>query len=268
MICRSNGLVERHIQTVKNTLLKMFAEGKTLWESLAAIRSTRISATLRAPSVLLQGRNLRGNLPFLPSELKPKLVPASVVTTELSARQARATFNQARQFSSRSSALLVGQLVWTYVNNKWIHGAVHSVCPEPQSYIIRLDYGLFFRRTRWAINVDGGVSSASSSVSTPLPVPQQVLSSVPPVRCVSLPHIPVMAPTVIVQQQVVPPGSSATFSPVESAPRAVAESGRHYASVVTKSIQSTVSIRAVSIDGVGAFWYNAKFGVSFGSAAQ
>ncbi len=35
---QSNGLVERHVQTVKKTLLKMFAEGKTLWESLAAIR--------------------------------------------------------------------------------------------------------------------------------------------------------------------------------------------------------------------------------------
>jgi hypothetical protein len=62
---QAKGLEERHIQTVKKTLLKMFEDGKSLWESLAAIRSTSVSATLPAPSVLLQGRNLRGSLPFL-----------------------------------------------------------------------------------------------------------------------------------------------------------------------------------------------------------
>lgn len=115
---QSNGLVKHHVQTVKKTLLKMFAEGETLWESLAAISSTPVSATLPTLSLLLQGRNLRGNLPFLPSELTPKLVLASVVTTELSARQNRATFNHTRPLSSRLSALLVGQLVWAYVTSR------------------------------------------------------------------------------------------------------------------------------------------------------
>jgi hypothetical protein len=47
---QSNGLVERHIQTVKRTLLKMFAEGKSLWEALAAIRSTPVSSSVRSTS--------------------------------------------------------------------------------------------------------------------------------------------------------------------------------------------------------------------------
>ena len=67
---QSNGLVERHIQTVKNVLLKMFSDGKSLWEALAAICSTPVSSLLPyAPSVLLQGRNLRGSLPFISSSL-------------------------------------------------------------------------------------------------------------------------------------------------------------------------------------------------------
>jgi hypothetical protein len=40
---QSNGLVERHIQTLKNVLLKMFSDGKSLWEALDAIRSTPVS---------------------------------------------------------------------------------------------------------------------------------------------------------------------------------------------------------------------------------
>jgi transposase InsO family protein len=39
---QSNGLVDRHIQTVKNMLLKMFSDGKSLWEALAAIRATPV----------------------------------------------------------------------------------------------------------------------------------------------------------------------------------------------------------------------------------
>ena len=80
---QSNGLVERHIQTVKRAILKMFESGKTLWETLAAIRSTPVSNDLPSPAVLLQGRNLRGNLPFLPDRLTPQHVPAAFVQAQL-----------------------------------------------------------------------------------------------------------------------------------------------------------------------------------------
>ena len=80
---QSNGLVERHIQTVKRAILKMFESGKTLWETLAAIRSTPVSNDLPSPAVLLQGRHLRGNLPFLPDRLTPQHVPAAFVQAQL-----------------------------------------------------------------------------------------------------------------------------------------------------------------------------------------
>jgi hypothetical protein len=149
---QSNGLVERHIQTVKNVLLKMFSDGKSLWEALAAIRSTPISRSLPAPSVLLQGRNLRGSLPFV-SSLKSTLVPASVVEEELVRRQQRAAFIQPRSVDICSSALSVGQPVRALIKNKWLPGVVSLVCPEPNSYVVCLNDGRLFRRTRWAINV-------------------------------------------------------------------------------------------------------------------
>ncbi len=150
----------------------MFGDGKTLWESLAAIRSTPVSATLPAPSVLLQGRNLRGSLPFLPSELAPKFVPATVVQRELSARQASAAYGQARSPDARMSALQVGQRVRALIKDRWLSGAVRSVCSEPQSYVIQLDDGRLFRRTRWAVNTDrsspfGGVTVASQKPVQP-----------------------------------------------------------------------------------------------------
>ena len=124
---QSNGLAERHIQTVKRTLLKMFEDGKSLWESLAAVRSTPVSSNLPEPSVLLQGRNLRGSLPFLPAELSPKFVPSTFVRKELAARQSQAAFSQPHSPSTRTSALLVGKRVRAFLKGRWLHGVIHSV---------------------------------------------------------------------------------------------------------------------------------------------
>ncbi|KZR99822.1 Uncharacterized protein APZ42_004170, partial [Daphnia magna] len=103
------------------------------------------SSTLPAPSVLLQGRNLRGNLPFLPAELQPKYISSSVVRRELSARQSQAAFFQAGVPNARASSLHIGQPVRALIGRRWLRGKVHSLCTEPQSYVIRLDDGRYFR---------------------------------------------------------------------------------------------------------------------------
>ncbi|EFX61284.1 hypothetical protein DAPPUDRAFT_122336 [Daphnia pulex] len=110
----------------------MFADGKSLWESLAAIRSTPVSPTLPAPR-------------------------------ELSTRQSQAAFVQAASPNTRASSLRIGQPVRALIGRRWLHGKVHSVFPEPQSYVVRLDDGHYFRRTRWAINVDRGTQSQPRS---------------------------------------------------------------------------------------------------------
>ena len=46
-----------------------------------------------------------------------------------------------------------------YVSNKWAPGVVVSMCPEPNSYIVRLADGRLFRRTRSAINIDNSLSA-------------------------------------------------------------------------------------------------------------
>ena len=68
-------------------------------------------------------------------------------------RQQRAAFIQPRSVDVRSSALSVGQPVRALIKNKWLSGVVSVVCPEPNSYVVRLNDGRLFRRTRWAINV-------------------------------------------------------------------------------------------------------------------
>jgi hypothetical protein len=220
---QSYGLVKRHIQTVKRTLLKMFAEGKSQWKALAAIRSTPVSSSLPAPSVLLQGRNLRGVLPFLDASLSPKLVPASFVRQELSRRQQTSAFVQTHPVIFRSSALTVGQRVRALIKGKWQLGVVNVVCPESHSFIVHLTDGRLFRRTRWAINVD--------NVTRPTAVQRTMQPSRP-----KFSRGPVVVPPTQTPALVQPSGSSAVA--VQSA---VTRTSRPVTSVNTPSRQSSVS---------------------------
>lgn len=129
----------------------MFQDGCTLWELLAAVRSTPVSDELPSPSVLLQGRNLRGSLPFLPKNLESR-VPASFVQLQLHARQGVAAFHATRRHDVLSSVLFVGRTVRAHMGSRWLPGVVEAVCKEPNSYSARLVDGRVFRRTRWNIN--------------------------------------------------------------------------------------------------------------------
>ena len=131
----------------------MLQEGSSLWEALASIRSTPATGSLPSPAVLLQGRNLRGSLPFSQSALQPRVVPPAVVKQQLQKQQSSAAFTQARQLDSRSSSLQVGQAVRVRISRRWIPGKVFRVCPQPNSYVIRTLDGRYFRRNRSAINV-------------------------------------------------------------------------------------------------------------------
>ena len=213
---QSNGLVERHIQTVKQTILKMFRDGRTLWESLAAIRSTPVSSELPSPAVLLQGRHLRGNLPFLPRRLTPQFVSAKFVHGQLQRRQTSASFLHGGRPDVRASALIVGQRIRAFISGLWRPGAVQSVCAEPNSYIVRLLDGRVFRRTRRDINIDNSRSAgfgvpqpAASlpslpSLSLPPPIPPAVASHRPAAPPPAQRPVQLTVPVTPVQQQLPP----------------------------------------------------------------
>ena len=176
---KSNGMAERTVQTVKERLLKMFQEGRTLWDALASIRSTPIGGSLPSPAVLLQGRNLRGTLPFSPPALQPRTVKPEVVKQLLQRQQSTAAFNKARSPDVRSSFLRVGQAVRVHItekrSSKWIPGVISAVCQQPNSYVVRTNDGRLFRRNRVAINAvrESVTSTAPASQTVRYPPPLQ-----------------------------------------------------------------------------------------------
>jgi hypothetical protein len=99
--------------------------------------------------------------------LKPQFCPASLVSSVLAARLAKASCDAARSPGARSSYLQVGQSVRTRIERKWLPGIVQMVCKEPESYLVRLSDGRSFRWTCWAINVDRHAGALITSSGGP-----------------------------------------------------------------------------------------------------
>ena len=178
-----NGMAERTVQTVKNAFIKSMEDGKSLQDSLRAIRSTPVGDGLPSPSVLLQARNLRGSLPFLSSALQHRQIQPDRVRECLQQRQAGAAFHQSRACQNPVPTLNIDQRVRVRIGKRWIPGSVTQVCQQPNSYVVHTDDGRDFRRNRRAINIDRSRNSPdqrSQSLSPRRPVQLNTASFVFP----------------------------------------------------------------------------------------
>lgn len=68
----SNGLAERNVQTVKQTMTKMFEDGLSLNDVLRALRTTPIGSGLPSSATLLQERQTRTQLAIDKETFKPQ----------------------------------------------------------------------------------------------------------------------------------------------------------------------------------------------------
>ena len=125
---RSNGFSERSVQTVKNLLVKMLSDGKTLAETLIALRSTPVGNGLPSPAVLLQGRNLRSGLHCHTESLMPKVVSPQQVKCCLLDKQSQCTFYHDANKSFKDP-LTPNQTVRVRKERRWVPATVvrHTV---------------------------------------------------------------------------------------------------------------------------------------------
>ena len=72
---RSNGLVERTIQTVKKLLSKALSSHQDPYLAILENRNTPVDG-FTSPAQLLMSRNLRSTIPALPTHFKPDIVDA------------------------------------------------------------------------------------------------------------------------------------------------------------------------------------------------
>ena len=162
---RSNGFSERSVQTVKNSLVKMLSDGKTLAETLIALRSTPVGNGLPSPAVLLQGRHLRSGLHCHTESLMPKVVSPQQVKRCLLDKQSQCTFYHDANKSFKDP-LSPNQTVRVRKENRWVPATVVRHTNNPQSYWVRLTNGYVVRRNRTQINTtrEEGLQTSSRVV--------------------------------------------------------------------------------------------------------
>ena len=162
---RSNGFSERSVQTVKNSLVKMLSDGKTLAETLIALCSTPVGNGLPSPAVLLQGRNLRSGLHCHTESLMPKVVSPQQVKRCLLDKQSQCTFYHDANKSFKDP-LTPNQTVRVRKERRWVPATVVRHTNNPQSYWVRLTNGYVVRRNRTQINTtrEEGLQTSSRVV--------------------------------------------------------------------------------------------------------
>ncbi|GBN21125.1 Retrovirus-related Pol polyprotein from transposon 17.6 [Araneus ventricosus] len=146
---RSNGQVERCVQTVKSSLVKAAQDKNDAHLVLMEYRNTPMDG-LPSPAEILMGRRIRTLIPTLPSQFDPHY--------DCSAVQERLRFRQQRQHkydlhSRPLKPLQENQKVVFHLNNQWCKGKVSRVGPQPRSYIIKAENGREYRRNRLHIKV-------------------------------------------------------------------------------------------------------------------
>ena len=147
---RSNGFIERSIQTVKNILKKSKEAGEDPELAMLCARTTPIDAHLPSPAELMFNRKIVGNLPIRIKNGEFSKYNSDHVKEQLQHRQ-----NQQKEYHDKQnvkdlSPLVPGQHIRYQEHNsgKWVPAKVIEKCPQPRSYVIETPEGSTLRRNR------------------------------------------------------------------------------------------------------------------------
>ena len=124
---RSNGFIERYIQTVKNMLSKS-SNTRSFQEVLADLRTTRIGTDLPSPAEILHGRNLT---------MKAQAeIDINAIRSLLQERQLKMTLaHDLSRRAKKARPLVVGERCYVLgPNNKWIDAFVTGTKDSGRSY--------------------------------------------------------------------------------------------------------------------------------------
>ena len=124
---RSNGFIERHIQTVKNMLSKS-SNTRSFQEVLADLRTTRIGTGLPSPAEILHGRNL--------TKRAQAEIDIKAICSVLQERQLKMTLDHdTSRRAKKARPLVVGERCHVLgPGNKWIDAFVTGITDSGRSY--------------------------------------------------------------------------------------------------------------------------------------
>ena len=143
--------IERQVQTVKKILLKCKESGTDPSLALLSLSSTPLSATLKSPAELLNGRTFKTTLPV-------KIHPPNDRhgTRDLLLTQQKKLVNLYNRDSKEKPNLFQNQAVQVQdpLKKTWSPARVVGFGPTPRSYITEDESGVQLRRNRQLIKPD------------------------------------------------------------------------------------------------------------------
>lgn len=145
---RSNGMVERTIQTIKNLMRKCLDSGEDFHLALLNFRNTP-KTDAPSPCELIMSRNLRTKLPTSEEQLKPKTIDLKEYAQTLKKRS-QSMIKSSSSFK-RLTPLnnLDGIFFKKTPDDHWVPGTIIGKCKEPDLYLIQSANGKVYRRTRY-----------------------------------------------------------------------------------------------------------------------
>ena len=139
---RSNGFIERQIQTVKRLIEKANSSGRSHQEALTGLRVQPLGDGLPSPSEVLHGRSLVTR--------KASPVDLTVVRQSLIALQAKYTksHDKAKRIKTQRALVIGEEVYFLSGKNEWQIGIVTGTTDTGRSYNILTDEGTSLRRNR------------------------------------------------------------------------------------------------------------------------
>ena len=143
---KSNGLVERNVQTIKRLFKKAHGEGKDEEMALLEFHNTPITGLDVSPAQLLMSRHLRSGLPITVTTLQPFVNEG--VREKLKQRQQQQKYRYDKQAKPLSN-LQPKDVVRYQTGRTWKPAIVISNHSSPRSYNIQTSQGTILRRNRY-----------------------------------------------------------------------------------------------------------------------
>jgi len=147
---KSNGLVERNVQTIKRLFKKAHDEGKDEEMALLEFRNTPITGLDVSPAQLLMSRHLRSGLPITVTMLQPFVNEG--VREKLKQRQQQQKYRYDKQAKPLSN-LQPKDVVRYQTGRTWKPAIVISNHSSPRSYNIQTSQGTILRRNRYHLRL-------------------------------------------------------------------------------------------------------------------
>ncbi|UYV60109.1 K02A2.6-like [Cordylochernes scorpioides] len=168
---KSNGMVERTVQTLKKLIKRCGEESTDPYLALLNLRNTPHN-NLPSPAQILMSRNLRSIIPSKTSQFVPSMINNEAIQKQLVDNQVKMK-NYYDRHTRPADPLSIKDRVWFQKDKRWIPGQITNQAHEPRSFYVKDQDGNEYRRNSIHIREDKRNETTHTDWEKPLELSQE-----------------------------------------------------------------------------------------------